>query len=77
MTKTTEHSLETPVTELSIPAVENPDLELIAAELQAYIDQLNTALMVDIPAHIRESNRAYRDMISLASELNTRLSTSK
>ena len=53
------------------------DLTQLVIELQKYIDELNEALIVEIPKEIREANKQYRDLIHLAGELNVRLSGTK
>ncbi|MFA5023454.1 MAG: hypothetical protein WC523_00655 [Patescibacteria group bacterium] len=53
------------------------DLTKIANELQKYIDQLNEALLIEIPKELREANKQYRDLIFLAGEFNIRLNINK
>lgn len=54
-------------------AKEKIELQDIASELQKYIDELSDTLIIDISKEIRETNKQYRDLISLAANITARL----
>ena len=50
------------------------DVKDLVSALQYYIDQLNDVLIKDVCKELRETNKRYRDLVCVASELSVRLS---
>lgn len=50
------------------------ELQDIARELQKFIDKISETLIGDISKEIRETNKQYRDILTLAGDINARLS---
>lgn len=53
------------------------DINEFVEKLQKYIDQLNDVLIKDIPKEMRETNKQYKDLIHIASELNIKLAAKR
>jgi len=52
---------------------ETNEIDALLVELQKYIDELNSAMMSEVPKELREANKKYQDIIKLAGELNDNL----
>jgi len=52
---------------------ETNEIDAMLIELQKYIDELNKAMMNEVPKELREANKKYQDIIKLAGELNANL----